>query len=602
MRTSTGTSSSRQAVAALVARARTLVAPGPVVAAVRERARHRRRGEARYRQIVETVKEGVVTIDTDNAISVVNQQAADMLGYDVHDVIARSRSQFSTADAGAGPDAGDAPPDGSPEQAEAGATGERETSLRRKDGTTVSVLLNESPLHDSDGHYTGQLGLITDLSERNGLQDELAFRSCHDPLTSLPNHLLLVDRLEAALVQAGSGGPGVAVVLVDVDGIKDVNAAYGHSGGDEVLLELARRLEEALPERDTVARSGGDEFVVVAEATGLLFVEGLVDRLREAMSERWSVGGSTVDITTSMGVAVGQFGDRPGTLLDGAHLALDAAHGRGPGRTGFFTDVLRAARRDRGEAVTDLRRALERHEFVLRFQPVVSLDDGRVVGAEALIRWEHPERGVVGPADFIPVAEESGLIDQIGEWVIEETSRYFAVWQRFVPELSMSLNVSARQFTADRLDDIVRKAIVATGMDPSRLAFEITEAVLMDDVEVSVRTLTSLREAGVKIAIDDFGTGYSSLSRLKRFPIDVLKIDQSFVAGLPDDAYDTALVQAVLDIGKALDLSVIAEGVENAAQAKTLRDLGCTRAQGFQFYRPLTPDQFQSALLHPVLA
>jgi EAL domain-containing protein (putative c-di-GMP-specific phosphodiesterase class I) len=228
---------------------------------------------------------------------------------------------------------------------------------------------------------------------------------------------------------------------------------------------------------------------------------------------------------------------------------------------------------------------------------VVSLPHERIIGAEALLRWEHPQRGTLGPLEFISVAEEAGLIDPIGQWVIEETCRRFATWQRLVPELTMSLNISARQLTAGLLDDIVREAVATTGLDPSHLALEITEGVLMDDVEFSLAALAALRETGVTISIDDFGTGYSSLSYLNRFPVDALKIDQSFVAGLPEDTYDLALVQAVVDIAAALNLSVIAEGVENRLQAETLLDLGCHAAQGYYFYRPLTPDHFHAELV-----
>jgi len=294
---------------------------------------------------------------------------------------------------------------------------------------------------------------------------------------------------------------------------------------------------------------------------------------------------------------VGRFGDRPATLLHSADMALLQAKANGRDRTEFFTEALRATSKQRLAIVAELRRAIERDEFSLRFQPVVSLVDHSIVGAEALIRWEHPRRGTMDPKDFIPVAEETGLIDGIGRWVIEETCRRFAAWQRLVPDLSMSLNISARQFNAGDLGDIVRAAIVASDVDPSRLELEITEAVLMEDEDLAVGTLASLRKTGVKISVADFGTGYSSLSRLKMFPVDVLKIDRSFVAGLPDDAYDTALVQAVMAIAESLDLSVIGEGVETDAQANALLALGCQKAQGFRFYRPLTADDFEVELI-----
>jgi len=548
-----------------------------------------RQSGARYRQIVETAKEGILTLDTDMTISAINERAADMLGYSRNELVGHHVSEFSgTGGAGSARAGGVHPRDGR-------LTGERETTLRRKDGTIVSVLLNESPLLDREGRYAGQLGMITDLTEKKWFEDELAFRALHDPLTGLPNRLLLADRLQLALERAEAGVPAVAVALIDVDGFKNLNTVHGVGGGDQLLNEIAGRLASNVQERDTVARFGGDEFVVVSEGSGP-FAERLAERMSAAMAAPYAVGDAQVAITASMGVSVGRHGDRPGTLLRGAETALMQARAGGPGRTEFSTEAQRATSSRRRAIESDLRRAVERREFSLRFQPVVSLADDGIIGAEALIRWEHPERGTLSPLEFIPVAEETGLVDPIGQWVIEETCRRFAGWQRLTPELSMSLNVSARQLTSGVLD-IARDAITASGVDPSYLALEITEGVLMDDVEVAVGTLNALRRAGVMISIDDFGTGYSSLAYLDRFPVDVLKIDQSFVAGLPEDAYDTALVQAVLAIAEALKFSVIAEGVENRAQAKTLLGLGCQKGQGYHFYRPLTADNFEAELV-----
>jgi diguanylate cyclase (GGDEF)-like protein/PAS domain S-box-containing protein len=540
-----------------------------------------RASDARYRQIVDTAMEGIVTIDPDQVLSVVNQQASDMLGYAVDEAVQPHVTAFAT--------------DTTLPDDDIGPTGERETTLRRKDGSTVTVLLSESPLVDSGGAYAGQLGMITDLSERDEFAAELAFQSAHDPLTGLPNRLVLVDRLERALRRATHGDESVAVALVDIDGFTDVNTAHGVAGGDELLNGVAARLATSVGEDDVVARFGGDEFAVVATGTGS-FAAALADRLRAALAAPYAVGEAQVAITTGMGVALGRHGDRAAALLRGADLALLLAKAGGRGGTEFVTDALRATSRQRLALESDLRRAVERNEFSLLFQPVVSLDDARIVGAEALIRWEHPRRGTLTPYEFIAVAEETGLIDPIGQWVIEEACRRFAGWQRRSPDLTVAVNVSARQLAAGTLEDIVRDAVALSSVDPSHLALEITEGVLMDDVDRSVATLAALRKTGVTISVDDFGTGYSSLSYLNRFPVDVLKIDQTFVAGLPGDAYDTALVEAVISIAGALDLQVIAEGVENAAQAGTLLRLGCHHAQGFHFARPLTAGAFTDAL------
>ena len=546
-------------------------------------------GDRRYSQLFGTAKEGILTVDADLSITTANQQAADLLGYTIPELIGRSIGEFSPAD-GSDP----TNPDGV-QWSEGRLTGERETTVRDRDGTVISILLNESPLHDEDGTYAGQLGLITDLTERRGFEDELAFRALHDPLTGLPNRLLLADRLQLALGRATPGTSSVAVLFVNVDRFKNVNGSHGHSAGDQMLVGIAERLSCAVGERDTVARFGGDEFVVVAEGTGL-FAERLAEDLRGSLLAAHSVGSVAIESTVSIGVAVGVHGDRPGALLRCADTAMMQAKANGRNRTEFFDEALRSTSRHRLEVVSDLRRALERDEFSLRFQPVVSLVDGAITGAEALIRWEHPRRGTIGPLEFIPYAEETGLIEPIGKWVVEQTCSQLAVWQDVLPELRMSVNISARQLTGGDLAPTVREAIRSSGIEASRLMLEVTEGILMDDVDASVAALTALRAVGVLISVDDFGTGYSSLSYLSKFPIDELKIDQFFVAGLPHSAYEKALIKAIVAIATVLDLSVVAEGVENDHQAAMLLSLGCTTAQGFHFARPLTAEAFEVAL------
>jgi EAL domain-containing protein (putative c-di-GMP-specific phosphodiesterase class I) len=320
------------------------------------------------------------------------------------------------------------------------------------------------------------------------------------------------------------------------------------------------------------------------------------------MNGPWSVSpDESINITVSIGVAVGKNGDRPGTLLRNADMALLQAKANGGDRTVFFTDALQTSSRNRLAMVADLRRAVERDEFSLRFQPVVSLSDGRIIGAEALIRWEHPLRGTIHPGEFIPIAEEMGLIDLIGQWVIQQTCLRLASWQQIMPELTISMNISVRQLSSGHLNQILSDALRTTGANPAHLVLEITESVLADDVDVALHALNSLRDTGAAISIDDFGTGYSSLSYLHRFPVDVLKIDQSFIAGLPDRGCDAALVQAIMAIAHALGLTVIAEGVETAEQASTLLSFGCVQAQGYFFHLPLTANEFEMQLTRTAL-
>ncbi len=415
-----------------------------------------RESGARYRQIFETAKEGILIVDADSSISMVNERGAEMLGYSIEELVGHRISEFKGA-AGA-----EFARTAAVQRTEGKLAGERETTLRHKDGTIVSVLLNQSPLLDRNGLYAGQLGMITDLTERKGFEDELAFRAIHDPLTGLPNRLLLVDRLQLALGRARPGQAGVAVVYVDVDGFKDVNIAHGNHVGDQLLTAMASRLSGNVRERSTIARFGGDEFVIVADDAGA-FAQGLADRVRASLAAPYVVGGAQIEVTVSMGVAVGHNGDRADTLLRAADMALLQAKANGRNRTEFFTEALRATSKQKLAVVSDLRRAVERSEFSLRFQPVVSLADERIIGAEALIRWEHPTRGTLDPGEFISVAEETGLIDPIGRWVIEETCRRFADWQRIAPHLSMSLNVSAKQLSAGVLNETVRDAIASSG-------------------------------------------------------------------------------------------------------------------------------------------
>ena len=547
-----------------------------------------RESRTRYGQIFEAAHEGIMTVDTDLTISSANQHGADMLGYTVDELVGHTTSELY------GPGGAEANADSNPRMP-GGSTVEHETTLQRKDGTPISVLLSETPLVDRAGGYAGELGIITDLTDRKRLEGELAFQAIHDSLTGLPSRLLLIDHLRLALGRA-THGSRVAVVFVNIDDFNQVNTGIGHDGGDQLLKEVARRLCSSVREHDTVARFGSDEFVVVSSGTGA-FAEQLAERLaKTVVACPFDLDEGRVHVTASLGVAIGRPGERPSKLLQEARIALAQAKAAGGNRTDFFTNSLRATSRRRRATMSDLPRAVKHGEFSLRFQPVVSLADRRIVGAEALIRWEHPRRGTLSPQDFIAIAEETGLIEPIGDWVIEETCRRLAGWQTLAPDLSVSLNVSARQLTAGILDATLRDAIAASGVDPSRLALEITESVLMDDVDQSVAMLARLRATGVSISIDDFGTGYSSLSYLNRFPVDVLKIDRSFVAGLPHDTYDFALVQAVLAIADALDLGVIAEGVETEAQAATLLSLGCMKAQGFLFHRPLTVDDFEAQL------
>ena len=472
-----------------------------------------------------------------------------------------------------------------------------------RNGTVVGSLVVGSNLPDR--HYSdAEQELLLAFAEHASLAlndasaveamrrafGEAVHQATHDALTGLPNRTLVIDRLTHALARARRRPGALAVLFVDLDRFKVVNDSLGHSVGDEVLIQIAQRLRDAVRPGDTVARLAGDEFVVVCEdVAGEADVLLLADRVALAVAAPIPLYGRDAIITASIGIALASPDTRAEDLLRDADVAMYGAKERGRARLEIFDQAMRTRMLERLEIEHALRRALAHNEFVLHYQPTVSLRTGRTVSVEALLRWPDPERGLVMPDEFIPVAEENGLIVPLGRWALEEACRQLASWRAQYPEcadLQVSVNLSARQFADPDLVPSVAAALCEAGLPPSRLWLEITESVLMDEAEATIETLKALRALGVHLSIDDFGTGYSSLSYLKRFPVDVLKIDRSFVDGLGADPEDEAIVTAVVRLAHALDLQVVAEGVETAAQLAELRRLGCNAVQGYYFAHP----------------
>jgi diguanylate cyclase (GGDEF)-like protein len=431
-------------------------------------------------------------------------------------------------------------------------------------------------------------------------EEELSRQALHDPLTDLPNRTLLGDRLERALSRTRRTGRRVGVLFLDLDRFKLVNDTRGHLGGDSLLKVVADRLTAAVRPNDTVARFGGDEFVVVCEEVcDAAEATALAERLRSALAEPIDLEGGQLFVTVSVGVAVSQRGDSPERLLRDADCAMYRAKERGRARTELFDETMRTKAQTRLSTELALRQALERDEFFLVYQPILSISDNRITGVEALLRWDRPDGIITGPAEFIPVAEETGLVVPIGMWVFTEACRQLATWRRTVrnlPPLTLSVNLSTRQLLEPELLPVLSAALTREGIEASALIVEITESVLMEDVTYFIEVLSALKSLGVRVAVDDFGTGYSSLEYLKRFPIDALKIDRTFVDGLPEDPHDSAIVTAIIAMARALGLSVVAEGVETAEQLATLRALGCDMGQGYHWSKPLPPDDLARLL------
>ena len=421
-------------------------------------------------------------------------------------------------------------------------------------------------------------------------QEELAFLATHDPLTGLPNRTLILDRVEQMLARSRRNQTPVAALFVDLDNFKSINDTLGHEVGDELLRAVAARLDGVVRATDAFGRLGGDEFVVVSEELSLSAGPELIaERLIEALKEPFKLGSdeeTRLTVTASIGIASG---DRtaPADLLRDADIAMYRAKWDGKNRYVVFETGMQDAVQTRMELEMDLRVALENEEFSLVYQPTFDLSDMSPTGVEALIRWNSPTRGTVQPDDFIPLLEETGLITQIGKWVLEEACRQGAAWRAAGHRIGMAVNVSARQLDTDQLIGDIESALSESGLDPGALTIEITETTLMRNADETARRLTTIKELGVRIAIDDFGTGYSSLAHLQKFPVDALKIDRSFISGLTNKGEGEALIHTLVQLGKALSIETLAEGIEQTQELSLLRDERCDSGQGFLFARPL---------------
>jgi diguanylate cyclase (GGDEF)-like protein/PAS domain S-box-containing protein len=575
--------------------------PGAVEAAVAQSrlARRLEESEGRFRGLIENLQVGVVLAGPDGEILVSNRAATDLLGAEEDGPL--DGHWFETRWEGAiREDGSPFPADELPHlRAIAGGRPVRNAVVgirRAAAGDRIWLLVNAEPELAPDGGVRQVICTISDVTKRKALEEQLAYRAYHDVLTGLPNRALFLDRLQNALAGRRRREDQLAVLFVDLDNFKVVNDSLGHEVGDGLLVEVAGRLETSLRPADMLARLGGDEFaVMLTNVSGIRDALVVVARILKRLEAPVSLQGEEVTVTASIGVALSTSADpSPADLMREADAAMYRTKRGGKAGYSVFDPSLHAEAVRRLELESHLRRGLEGDEFALHYQPIVNLSSGDVWGMEALIRWEHPDRGLVSPSEFVPLAEETGLIIPMGRWVLREACRQARAWDREdadPPHPVMLANLSANQLHGVDVVQSVEQMLAGTGLDVCRLALDVTETALLQAEGERGGVLARLREMGVRISIDDFGTGYSSLAYLKNLPADILKIDKSFVGGLGENAEDTAIVRMVVDLAHTLGMEVIAEGVERADQLTQLVEMGCDMAQGYFFARPLPPEE-----------
>ena len=558
----------------------------------------RRQSEERFRALIQNSSDVVAIVGADGVSRYVSPVVERVLGYTPENGLGRSVLR---------------PPLMHPDDADRvrdvfaglmrrpGAEATVDFRLRHADGRWVQVEATTKNLL-ADPSIGGIVVNYRDITERRTLEERLRHQAFHDPLTGLPNRALFMNRLGHTLDRAERSEKAAAVLFLDLDNFKLVNDSLGHEAGDSLLVSVAERLRACLRAEDTAARFGGDEFTVLLEGvTDATEAARVADKITQALLEPFVLDSREVFVTTSIGIVLGTSGrERPTDLLRNADVALYRAKANGKATYEVFDAFMNVQALERLDLEADLRRAIQRREFAVHYQPQLDLQTGRIAGWEALVRWMHPERGPIPPGAFLSVAEETGLIFQIGSQVLEEACRQAQEWREQHPEVpeKMSVNISARQL--QRPEELVREVariLEETRLAPGSLVLEITESMLMGDAEHNVDVLEDLKNLGVGIAVDDFGTGYSNLAYLKRFPVDLLKVDKAFVDGMEDNPDDPALVKAIIDLARAMGMRTVAEGIETTGQSGQLRALGCEFGQGYYFSEPLSADDARALLL-----
>ncbi|MFP3515673.1 EAL domain-containing protein [Pseudomonas sp. SIMBA_077] len=564
-----------------VARARLLNILGGGASLKRQRQDRERLRQAAA--VFDCTREGVLVTDRNGLIVHVNRALVEITGYTVEEVMGRRPNMFksghhdlefyqsvfkSLQDTG---------------------NWQGEIWNRRKNGEIYPQWQTVRAIADDKGRLTHYVAVFTDISAIKKSQTELARLAHQDPLTDLPNRLLFTDRAERAVASAQRHKTGCALLMIDLDHFKIINDSLGHNVGDLLLKAVAERLQGIFGKGYSVARLGGDEFAVLIESCSRASqAEGLAQKVLEAMKGAFEINQHQLFVSASVGISVFP-GDAQNAeqLLRNADSALFKAKSSGREGYALYTEELTVHALNRIEVASDLRRALEQQELRVYYQPVHDLKTSRLIGVEALVRWQHPSRGLVPPGEFIPIAERTGLIAEIDAWVLEQSCRQMCQWQAAGVNLSfVAVNISSRLFARPELYTLVSTVLTDTGLDPALLELEVTESAVMEDSQSALEQMDRLRALGLRLAIDDFGTGFSSLLRLKQLPVQKLKIDQGFVAGLPEDNDDVAIVRAVIALSQSMGLQVHAEGIEHVEQAQFLLDFKCDLGQGYWFGRP----------------
>jgi diguanylate cyclase (GGDEF)-like protein/PAS domain S-box-containing protein len=556
----------------------------------REREAALRQAEERFRSAFEDAAVGMALVGLDGRWQRVNDALARLLGYPA-DQLAGMRFSDVTPD-------DDVPLDEAALEALVNGritVHQREKRYRRSDGRIAWISLSVSLVRHDDGRPLHLISQMQDITDRKAAESELAERALHDPLTGLPNRVLFLDRVQVALARMERTRQPVAVFFIDLDGFKLVNDSLGHAVGDRMLMDVARRFQRALRPSDTVSRFGGDEFTILSENIDEKAAERVARGITASQSEPFREGGRELYASASIGATIARdHRVEPEAMLRDADAAMYRAKEDGRARFVIFDAAMRSRVAERLELESDLRRALERDELRLHYQPLVDLQTERITGVEALVRWQHPQRGLLAPDVFVPVAEESGLISALGTWVIGAACRQASQWEAAGHDLDMAINLSPVELRETSLPATIAAIITETGVRPGRLCFEITERTAVD---CGLAPLNALKLLGVSLALDDFGIGFSSLSQIRQLPpVDSVKVDRSFTAGLGQGHGDTAIVAAIVSIAQSLHLELVAEGITRHDQVERLLELGCQRGQGYLYSRPVEAAEIEALL------